>query len=400
MVPFELFILIERNKSRKSSLICTEMSGLYIHIPFCRKACHYCNFHFSTSLGQREAMLTAILKEIERRNDFLEDKTLESIYFGGGTPSVFSAFELASILDLIGKYFHISADSEITIEANPDDLNKSYVKALSETSINRLSIGVQSFHEKDLIYMNRSHDAEQAIQSIKNSQDLGFSNLSVDLIYGTPGLSEADWISNLNIIRNLDIPHLSCYSLTVEDKTALAHMVKTGESPAPKSDEAARHLKLLMAFAKEESYEHYEISNFAKAGKEAVHNSNYWKGIPYLGIGPAAHSFNGKVRQWNPSNNAKYIKAMTAGLMAFENETLTPDDKYNEYILTGLRTKWGCEVQKIAIMGEIYKRYFLIEIESKIRESMVMENEGIFTLTEEGKFFADQISADLFYSGS
>ena len=373
------------------------MSGLYIHIPFCRKACHYCNFHFSTSMGQKEAMFTAILQEIEKRKGFLEDKNLESIYFGGGTPSVFTPFELASILDVIGKHFHISSDSEITIEANPDDLDEPYLKTLAETSINRLSIGVQSFHEKDLTYMNRSHNAEQALQSIKNSQDFGFSNLSIDLIYGTPGLSEADWISNLSIIKGLNIPHLSCYSLTVEEKTALAHMVKTGESPAPKSDHAARHLELLIDFAKEENYEHYEISNFAKAGNEAVHNSNYWKGVPYLGIGPAAHSFNGKVRQWNPSNNSKYIKAIAAGDLIIESETLSPTDIYKEYILTGLRTKWGCKIQKIGAIGNQYEEYFLTEIKDKLKEVMVVENNGLYTLSERGKFYADQISGDLFY---
>ena len=373
------------------------MSGLYIHIPFCRKACHYCNFHFSTSLKQKEEMLSAILKEIVLRKDFLQDKNLQSIYFGGGTPSVFSPLELASIIDQIDHYFYISPNAEITIEANPDDLKEPYLQILGQTQVNRLSIGIQSFFEKDLLYMNRSHNSEQAKACIELSQKYGFHNLSVDLIYGTPGMDNTAWEKNLSIVQSYDIPHLSCYNLTVEDQTALAYMVKKGTSPAPDDQVSAEQLSILIEFAKDQNYSHYEISNFAKKDMEAVHNSNYWKGIPYLGIGPAAHSFNGTERQWNIANNSTYLKSIKKGDLNFEREILSTNDQYNEYILTGLRTKWGCSLGRIMDFGQPYASHFLKEVKSKMNLDQIIESDGTFVLSEKGKFFADQISADLFF---
>ena len=286
------------------------MAGIYLHIPFCKQACSYCNFHFSTVLKTREAVLHSMLLEIEYQKHFFGQNTvIETIYFGGGTPSILSIRELKLILKKIEEYFPIAEQPEITLEANPDDLSLEYLTALkNETSINRFSIGIQSFWDADLRYMNRAHNATQAEECIKRAQDIGFENLSVDLIYGTPTLSNEQWQKNLHTIFNLKIPHISCYALTIEEKTALASSIKKRKIIPPKDEQMVAHFSILTQEMNAQEYIQYEISNFCKNPYFAKHNTNYWKEIPYLGIGASAHSFDGKNRYWNISNNALYVQ--------------------------------------------------------------------------------------------
>jgi len=285
-------------------------------------------------------MVKAIIREIELQKEYLEDKKLDSIYFGGGTPSLLNEGELNAIFDAIHEVYTVADNAEITLEANPDDLNKEQLSVLRKSSVNRLSIGVQSFHEADLLFMNRAHNAKEALHCIKAAQDAGFPNLTIDLIYGVPGLTNDLWKQNLEIFHSLDIPHLSSYCLTVEEGTALYHFVAKGKAPPVDEQKAAQQFELLMDFAEQQNYLHYEISNFAKPGYIAQHNTAYWKGISYLGLGPSAHSYNGKSRQWNVANNAKYMNAIGKGKLAFEKEELDITNQYNEYLLTRLRTQW------------------------------------------------------------
>ena len=315
------------------------MAGIYIHIPFCRKACTYCNFHFSTSLGQKDDMLEAIARELIMQKDFLEAASVETIYFGGGTPSLLSAEELLRIFDLIEKHYDISKLQECTLEANPDDLNPQYIQQLKRTPVNRFSIGVQSFFDSDLKYMNRAHSAQQADYAIKAAQDGGFEKLTIDLIYGTPGLSLGAWQENLEKVKNLSIPHFSAYALTVEEGTALHHAIRQKKQKPVDQEQSAVQFEYLMEFAPQIGFEQYEISNFASKGQYALHNTNYWKGIPYLGIGPSAHSFDGKNRRSNIANNSKYLKGiLQEKKLDFEEELLSQTQRINEYIMTSIRT--------------------------------------------------------------
>ena len=326
------------------------MPGIYIHIPFCKQACHYCDFHFSVSLQKKDAFIRALLEEIRLQKNYListdsKPSPVSTIYFGGGTPSILSAQEIKNILDEIKKNYPVKEDAEITLEANPDDLTKEKLKSLKDTGINRLSIGIQSFSDADLKFMNRVHDSKMALDSIKAAQDTGFSNLTIDCIYGTPTLSDEQWIHNLKTALELGIPHLSCYSLTVEPRTALAQFIKTGKVPPVEEAKAASQFELLMQFADDNNYEQYEISNFAKNKMYSLHNSNYWKNENYLGLGPSAHSYNGTSRQWNVASNSAYIESLHQHKIPFEKEELTITQQYNEYILTSLRTIWGCDLQ-------------------------------------------------------
>lgn len=366
---------------------------LYLHIPFCKKACHYCNFHFSTSMKYKTEMVEAICKEIELRKDYLDNKVLETVYFGGGTPSVLEVEEIEQIFETITKYFTIKEGAEITLEANPDDLTIEKLKALKQTPINRLSIGIQSFVEEDLVWMNRAHNANEAYDCIKNAKKMGFENLTIDLIYGTPTLSNALWQKNLETIFELDIPHLSCYCLTVEPNTALDHFVQKGKKQAVNEEQAAQQFEYLMEVVKAKGYEHYEISNFAKPPYYAQHNTNYWRGKKYLGVGPAAHSFNGESRQWNIANNAKYIKAIQAKVPAFEIEYLNKNEQYNEYILTALRTMWGVDNDKLKGLNQLeyFKKMAIPYLENG---TMLPTKEG-FHLTNKGRLLADNIISEL-----
>lgn len=373
------------------------MSGIYIHIPFCKQACHYCNFHFSTSLKYKDEMLDAILHEIELQEDYLKGEEVSTIYFGGGTPSLLSADEVLKILEKINQFHKISTQAEITLEANPDDLTADKIQTLKETPINRFSIGVQSFHAVDLKFMNRAHNAEEALKCIKEAQDAGFTNLTIDLIYGTPTMNDTAWRENLATAFDLNIPHLSSYALTVEPNTALDHFVKKGKVKPMDEEQAARQFELLVEQTERQGYEHYEISNFAKPNSRAVHNSNYWLGKSYLGIGPSAHSFNGTSRQWNIAHNMQYIKALEGNEIPYEIEHLSRDDQYNEYVMTGLRTTWGVSLERIRSFGKKYEQNFLKSISKYLENNLAEEIDGNYILTKAGKFKADGIASELFF---
>lgn len=372
---------------------------IYFHIPFCKQACHYCDFHFSTSLKYKEDMLAAMQLEIKKRAHYLDDKIIKSIYFGGGTPSILDREDILRLLDSVEKQFEISSDAEITLEANPDDLTTDKVKALRNTPINRFSIGIQSFYEEDLRWMNRAHNAQEADSSIKRVQDAGFENITCDLIYGYPLLTDEKWKSNMQKLLDLDIPHISSYSMTVEKKTALAHFVKEGKTPAMNDSQSAEQMLLLIETLTTNGFEHYEISNFAKNGMYAKHNTNYWKGEHYLGIGPSAHSFNGNSRSWNIANNAKYISGVTQDKTFNEIEILSKDDQFNEYIMTSCRTIWGIDLNYILEkFGYDYKSYTVKQALTFIEnQELELIDNNILRTTAKGKLIADLIASELFF---
>lgn len=375
------------------------MAGIYLHIPFCRQACTYCNFHFSTLLKTKHEVLNAMLEEIAMQRHFLGDKTvIETIYFGGGTPSLLSTREVNAFLQAIQKNFTVSEHPEITLEANPDDLSKAYLTSLKqETAINRFSIGIQSFFDADLQYMHRAHNAAEAIHSVKNAQDIGFENLSVDLIYGTPTMSDECWEKNLQTVFDLHIPHVSCYALTVEDKTVLSSQINRNKTEAPSDERMVQQFSILQREMKMHAYTHYEISNFCREPQFARHNSNYWKGVPYLGIGPSAHSYDGESRFWNISNNAIYAKKILQRETANEREILSKTDRYNEYVMTNIRTISGVDAQHIAtVFGDAFLQHFLFEIAPFEDNKWVMQEGETYRLSDSGKLFCDYITENLF----
>lgn len=372
------------------------MSGIYLHIPFCRQACHYCDFHFSTVLKTKTALLKAMEKEIELQKGYLTSP-LRSIYFGGGTPSLLSAGEINGMIDKLQKNHQIEPNAEITLEANPDDLSTIKLKELMDAGINRLSIGVQSFCNEDLLFMNRTHNARQALTSIIAAQDAGFENISVDLIYGMPTLSDKNWRANLRQIIELKVPHLSAYCLTVEPNTALAHFIRQGTTPDVDEQSSNRQFKILMDKMKAGNFIHYEISNFAKDGFISRHNSSYWFNGKYLGIGPSAHSYNGETRRWNVANNIEYIRSFDKGKPCYQSEELSTRTKYNEYVMTSLRTIWGCDLDHVlTYFKEEALAHCLKEAETYIESGMISKRENKLTLTGKGLFIADRIASDLF----
>ncbi|SHF22161.1 oxygen-independent coproporphyrinogen-3 oxidase [Chryseobacterium takakiae] len=343
-------------------------------------------------------MLAAMKKEILLRKDELQNKTLQSLYFGGGTPSILSPDEIKSLIDEVVKHFNFENDIEITLEANPDDLDKSFLKGLSDSPINRLSIGTQSFFEADLQLMNRAHSSSEAEDSIKRSQDFGFENLSIDLIYGSPTSNMEIWKQNLNKTIALEVPHISSYALTVEPKTALGNWISKGKIISPKEEEQNQEFYYLSDFLKDKGFQHYEVSNFAKPGFYSRHNSAYWKYKEYLGIGPSAHSYNGfNVRSWNVANNQQYVKKLSSGLLAKEQEILSQKDQFNEMMMIGLRTTWGVDLNGLneKFNGEIME-YFYNEIKSKLEEGILVIEENHLKIPERHWFMADGIAADLF----
>lgn len=343
-------------------------------------------------------MLSAIKKELFLRQDELQNKTLQTLYFGGGTPSLLSADEIASLLDEIQKYFHWDNEIEITLEANPDDLNQNFLKNIYHLGINRLSIGVQSFHQPDLELMNRAHTSSEAESSIKRSQDIGIENISIDLIYGSPTSNLEIWKENLEKTIALQVPHISSYALTIEHKTALENWINKGKIQAPKEGSQNQEFYYMVDFLKDNGFEHYEISNFAKPNYHSKHNSAYWKYQPYLGIGPSAHSYNGKnIRSWNVANNTLYIKNLAENILPLEKEILSEKDQYNEMIMIGLRTHWGVDMEKLnhSFSSEI-KEIFTRNIQSKIEEGLLILENNYLKIPEQHWFFADGIAADLF----
>jgi oxygen-independent coproporphyrinogen III oxidase len=374
------------------------MAGIYIHIPFCKQACSYCNFHFSTSLKLKNDFVAALLKEMDLRKEYLQNELIETIYFGGGTPSMLADEDLQLIFQKLYSAFNISKDAEITLEANPDDINIEKLKAWKKNSINRLSIGIQSFFEEDLMWMNRAHNATQAFDCINAAQNEGFENMSVDLIYGTPGLTNEKWKKNVQRLIDLNIPHLSCYALTVEPKTALNKMIHEKKVSDINPEQQAEQFILLMNWLNEAGYEHYEISNFAKPGKRSKHNSSYWQQKKYLGLGPSSHSFNGESRQWNIANNALYIQSLINNNLSFEKEELTRVQKLNEYIMISLRTIEGCDLKYVKDkFGLRESNQLLINAEKYIQQKKIENINEKLRLTKEGKLLADGISAALFF---
>ena len=375
------------------------MAGLYVHIPFCKKACHYCNFYFSVSLKNKNDLIAALLKEIQLQKNYLPGQPVDTIYLGGGTPSILDETELRRVFQQLQGEFSISADAEITLEANPDDITPGQLLSWKQLGINRLSIGVQSFADEDLQWMNRAHNASQAKDCILLAQQAGFSNLSIDLIYGTPGLSDEQWHKNVATAIELNISHLSCYALTVEDGTALHQMIQQRKKQPVNTESQARHFVMLMNWLQQAGYEHYEISNFALPGSKSRHNSSYWQGLPYLGLGPSAHSFNGNSRQWNVSNNSLYITAVNQGRVPFEVELLTPVQRLNEFIMTSLRTSEGLDLETISRrFGAGVRQKIERGSEKYIQHSNVEVIGNSLLLTRNGKLFADGIAADLFFN--
>ena len=373
------------------------MAGIYLHIPFCKQACNYCDFHFSTSMKMKVDFVKAIIQEIELRKDVFANKFISSIYFGGGTPSLLSKEELDMIFEKLYKSFTIDADVEITLESNPDDLNYNKILQLRDTPINRLSIGVQSFRDKDLKYMNRAHTAIEALNSIKVAQDIGFQNITIDLIYGTPGMSNEDWKYNLRKSNALNLPHISSYSLTVEEKTPLYYQILNKNISPVDEQQSVDQFKILMDEMSRYGYEQYEISNFCKDNSYSKHNSSYWRKDHYLGLGPSAHSYFGNTRLWNVSNNVKYINALSASLLPLVNENLNTQDMYNEYVMTSLRTKWGCSLIQIEKdYPKFFLNYFKAQIKSHEMNGYVIEDKGVYRLSDKGKLIADRITSDLF----
>lgn len=374
------------------------MSGIYIHIPFCKQACNYCDFHFSTSLNNKASLVECIIAEIEMRKNYLSDKTIQTIYFGGGTPSLLSEKETFLILEKIFKTYKVSNDAEITLECNPDDLTELKLKELKRAEINRLSIGLQSFNEEELKWMNRAHTAKESEASVKRAQDKGFENITIDLIYGSKFSTLGNWKNTLNKAIELSVSHISSYNLTIEDKTKLGHDFKVKKEQAVDEEKSAELFLEMVDRLEKNNFIQYEISNFGKEGFFSQHNSNYWKGIHYIGIGPSAHSFDGVSRQWNIANNNAYIKHISEKKETyFEKETLTETERFNEYVLTTLRTIWGIDLNYLKKnFNSDFVSAFLKQVETYLKNETIVLKDNCYVLTNSGKLLADRIASELF----
>ncbi len=372
------------------------MAGIYIHIPFCRRKCFYCDFYKTDDTRFISQYINVLYNEIALRKNYLENETIETIYFGGGTPSVLTEKQLDQILQLIFQEFRVSPAAEITFEANPDDLGKEYLESLFRCGINRLSIGIQSFNDELLKKMNRRHNSIQAVQSVENADKTGFENISVDLIYGLPGLTTDEWQRSLGQVFRLPVVHLSAYHLTYHEGTPFYSWLKKGKLKETDETESAAQFDLLFDQSAAESFELYEISNLAKNQMYSKHNTSYWTGKKYLGLGPSAHSYNGISRQWNNSNIEKYLLAYENGNPFYEEEILTESEKFNEYLLTRLRTRWGISVATLEEeFGEEKVGHFLKNIEKYVNAGWVNRNGKFFTLSRAGLFVSDDILAQL-----
>jgi oxygen-independent coproporphyrinogen-3 oxidase len=373
------------------------LAGIYLHIPFCRRKCHYCNFFSLASVKHLDLFPGALVREAELQRGYLQGAQVNTIYFGGGTPSMLPAEAVSQILDALGRNFTVAPGAEITLEANPDDLDGPKLQALRRAGINRLSIGIQSFHEADLVYLNRTHTPEHSMGVVRAAREAGFDNLSIDLIFGIPTLSDKGWEENLDRAFSLAMPHISAYALTVEPRTALEVMIRQGKASEPKDEASARQFGMLMQRMEAHGYLQYEISNFCLPGFESRHNSSYWSGEPYLGLGPSAHSYNGTSRRWNVSNLSEWIAGVNAGESRFEEETLTPVQRHNEFVMTSLRTLRGCDPMRLALLaGDEAAAVFRKRARRYLDSGDMVVEDGIYRLTGRGKLFADGISADLF----
>ncbi|WP_445714766.1 radical SAM family heme chaperone HemW [Flavobacterium sp.] len=376
------------------------MSGIYIHIPFCKQACHYCDFHFSTNLKKKDEMVLALAKEIHLRSKPITEP-IETIYFGGGTPSILSIKDLRFLIDEVYRNYIVVENPEITVEANPDDLDNETIRQLANSPVNRLSIGIQSFFEDDLQMMNRAHNSEEAKKCLETATQY-FKNISIDLIYGVPEMSNEKWLQNIETALSFGVPHISSYALTVEPKTALHSFIQKGIIPQPDDEVAQEHFQILVDKLSENGFIHYELSNFGKENYFSKNNSSYWLGKKYIGIGPSAHSYDGKNRGWNISNNSLYIKSIQENKLPIETESLTKTDRYNEYIMTGLRTIWGVSLDRIEQeFGKTYLEYLLNQSKKHLEQLLLeivktSEVEMVLKTTKKGKFLSDGIASDLF----
>ena len=376
------------------------MSGIYIHIPFCKQACHYCDFHFTTSLKKKEEMVFALAKEIEVRKKEFQDEVVETIYFGGGTPSRLQIADLKLQIDSIYENYKVSENPEITLEANPDDLTEEYLVELRKIGINRLSIGIQSFFEDDLKLMNRAHNSEEAKKCLEIATKY-FDNITIDLIYGIPNMSNEKWLQNIETALSFNIPHLSSYALTVEPKTALHTFIKKGIIATPDDEIAQEQFHILIEKLEENGFIHYETSNFGKENYFSKNNSSYWLGKKYIGIGPSAHSYNGSSRSWNIANNSLYLNSLSENKLPSETETLSKTDQYNEYVMTGLRTIWGISLDRIENeFGKSYLDYLNQQAAKYIEDHLLFVDENVIRTTKKGKFLSDGIASDLFMLNS
>jgi len=372
------------------------VSGIYIHIPFCKKACHYCNFHFSTNQNSKSAFIKAVCNELVLRKSEYISEEIQSIYFGGGTPTVLEVSELDMILQVVYKHYKVSDTPEITLEANPDDLDLEKIKRLANTKINRLSIGIQSFHESDLSAMNRAHNADEAKKCLEIATAY-FDNITIDLMFGMPSMTVEQWRQNLQTAFAYGIKHLSCYALTVEPKTALEHFIRKGSHPPMDDELSAKHFEVLVEETSKQGLTHYETCSFGHSGFFSRHNMSYWLGKTYMGVGPSAHSFDGAKRSWNISNNSKYIKALEADELPFESEVLSVENRFNEYIMTGLRTIWGISLEKIETdFGTKIKEQLLQDSKKFITSNTLEIEDDHIKITHAGKFLSDGIASDLF----
>lgn len=373
------------------------MAGIYFHIPFCKQACHYCDFHFSTNLAIRSEMVESLRRELRLQRDYLGGEMIETIYFGGGTPSLLYSAELQSLMNDTRANFAVSSDAEVTLEANPDDLSPQRLEELMMLGINRLSIGIQSFQNDVLHFLNRAHDSRSALQCVADSRNAGFENISIDLIYAIPGQSEQAWIENVKTAIQLAPEHISAYNLTIEPQTVFGNWSSKGKLVPVMEDHAARQLELLVAILGDAGYQQYEVSNFCRPGFESKHNSSYWQRKMYLGIGPSAHSYNKESRQYNVRNNHTYVKSLSEGKLPFEKEMLSREDHVNEYLLTTLRTRWGADLKTIR---DDYGYDLLSDqrtyVDRLLSQQLATLENDLLKLTPKGKMMADKISSDLF----
>ncbi len=377
------------------------LSGIYLHIPFCKQACTYCNFHFSTSLKFKDDLINSLVKEIELTPFFDNENapaTIQTVYFGGGTPSLLNNSDLQKIFAALHSKFFIAGDAEITLEANPDDINTASLQQWLALGINRLSVGIQSFNEAELTWMNRAHNVTDAVKCISLIKDAGFENFSIDLIYGSPLLDNERWKTHVDFAVNNKVPHISSYALTVEAKTALDKMISKKSAEQVSAERQAEQFLLLMGWMENAGYEHYEISNYSLPGSRSKHNSSYWQGKHYYAFGPAAHSFDGKKRRWNVANNALYIQSLGKDVIPFEEELLTETQQLNEYIMTSVRTMEGVNMEYInQHFGEHFNEEILKASQKWMTgEKLYLQNNSL-VLTRQGKLFADGIAADLFF---
>ena len=386
------------------------MSGIYLHIPFCKSKCAYCNFFSLVTEKKMDDYVSALKKEIINRKSYLGDDVVKTIYFGGGTPSLLPIKYVEEILELLHENYNVISNPEVTLEINPDTIDKDKMMSLKRLGVNRMSVGIQSFNDDDLRYLGRRHDSRHALQVLDDLSSVGFDRITLDLIYGMPTLTEEKWNHNLDIFFSTGISHLSAYALTVEPKTILGQKIEKEELQEVSEEDAIRHYNILVERTKENGFEHYEISNFAKEGCRSQHNSIYWQDVKYLGLGPSAHSYDGDSRQWNVSNLTKYIQFVNADIDTdtdtdadtdmgryYEREILSKEDKFNEYVMTSLRTSWGCNVDKIERdYGKSYAHNFLKNIKKYLDSGIMLMKDNSFILTDEGMLFADGIAADLF----